>query len=122
MRLTVFSRTPVLLVLVAFMLMMIDGYDMFIVAFVAPLIAHDLHLGAGNLGAVFAAGLAGSALGGLALGPVADRVGRRPVLVSSLLAAGVATLLCSRANSFEAFAALRFLAGFALGGLLAAAV
>jgi AAHS family 4-hydroxybenzoate transporter-like MFS transporter len=36
--------------------------------------------------------------------------------------AGVATLLCSRASSFEAFAALRFLTGFALGGLLAAIV
>jgi MFS transporter, AAHS family, 4-hydroxybenzoate transporter len=122
MRLAALPRTSVLLVLVAFLLMMIDGYDMFIVSFVAPLIAHDLHLGAGNLGAVFAAGLAGSALGGLSLGPVADRVGRRPVLVSSLLAAGIATLLCSGADSFETFAGLRFLSGFALGGLLAAAV
>jgi AAHS family 4-hydroxybenzoate transporter-like MFS transporter len=122
MRLANLSRSPILLVIVAFLLMMIDGYDMFIVSFVAPLIARDLHLGAGNLGAVFAAGLAGSALGGLALGPVADRFGRQPVLVSSLIAAGIATLLCSRANSFEAFAALRFLTGFALGGLLAATV
>jgi AAHS family 4-hydroxybenzoate transporter-like MFS transporter len=116
------SRTPALLVLVAFFLMMIDGYDMFIVSFVAPLIVGDLHLAASNIGAVFAAGLAGSALGGLALGPVADRVGRQPVVVASLIAAGIATLLCSRANSFHAFAALRFLTGFALGGLLAAAV
>jgi AAHS family 4-hydroxybenzoate transporter-like MFS transporter len=122
MRLAALSRTPFFLVLVAFMLVMIDGYDMFIVSFVAPLIAHDLHLAAGDLGAVFAAGLAGSALGGLVLGPCADRYGRQRVLIASLAAAGIATLLCSRANSFEAFASLRFLTGFALGGILAAVV
>jgi len=122
MRVAAFSRTPTLLVLVAFILVMIDGYDMFIVSFVAPLVAHDLHLAPDNLGAVFAAGLAGSMLGGLTLGAVADRVGRRPVLIGALLFAGIMTVLCSQAASFRAFAALRFLTGFGLGGLLAAVV
>jgi AAHS family 4-hydroxybenzoate transporter-like MFS transporter len=111
-----------LLVLVAFILVMIDGYDMFIVSFVAPLVAHDLHLAPDNLGAVFAAGLAGSMLGGLTLGAVADRVGRRPVLIGALLFAGIMTVLCSQAASFGSFALLRFLTGFGLGGLLAAVV
>jgi len=122
MRVAVFSRTPTLLVLVAFILVMIDGYDMFIVSFVAPLVAHDLHLAPDNLGAVFAAGLAGSMLGGLTLGALADRVGRRPVLIGALVFAGIMTVLCSQAASFGAFAALRFLTGFGLGGLLAAVV
>jgi AAHS family 4-hydroxybenzoate transporter-like MFS transporter len=104
------------------MLMMIDGYDMLIVAFVAPLIAHDLHLAAGHLGAVFASGLAGSALGGLVLGPIADRLGRQPVLIVSLIVAGVATLFCSQASSFYSFVSLRLLTGFALGGLLTTAI
>jgi AAHS family 4-hydroxybenzoate transporter-like MFS transporter len=122
MRFAAFSRAPQLLVCAAFILVMIDGYDMFIVSFVAPLIARDLHLAAQNLGAVFAAGLAGSVAGGLTLGAVADRVGRRPVLIAALAFAGMVTLLCSRANSFGAFAALRFLTGFALGGVLATVV
>jgi MFS transporter, AAHS family, 4-hydroxybenzoate transporter len=107
---------------VSFVLVMIDGYDLFIVSFVAPLIAKDLHLDFASLGTVFAAGLAGSMVGGLLLGHVADRVGRRPTLLVSLAAAGVATLLCSQAHSLGAFAALRFLTGLALGGLLAAIV
>ena len=122
MRLAAFSRAPQLLVCAAFILVMIDGYDMFIVSFVAPLIARDLHLAAQNLGAVFAAGLAGSVAGGLTLGAAADRVGRQPILIGSFACAGMVTLLCSRANSFGAFAALRFLTGFALGGVLAAVV
>ena len=107
---------------VSFALVMIDGYDLFIVSFIAPLIATDLHLNFASIGKVFAAGLAGSMVGGLVLGHIADRVGRRPTVLVSLATAGVATLLCSQASSFEAFAALRFLTGLALGGLLAAIV
>ena len=107
---------------VAFALVMIDGYDLFIVSFIAPLIAKDLHLNFVNIGTVFAAGLAGSMVGGLVLGHIADRAGRRPTLLVALAAAAVATLLCSQAQSFGAFAALRFLTGLALGGVLAAIV
>jgi AAHS family 4-hydroxybenzoate transporter-like MFS transporter len=120
--LTGYSRAATVVVAIAFALMMVDGYDMFIMSFVAPLVAQDLHLPASRLGELFAAGLFGSVLGGLALGPVADRFGRQPIVLVSLAAAGVSTFLCSRAQSFEFFAALRFITGFALGGLLAAAV
>ena len=116
------SRRSLALLGVAFALVMIDGYDLFIVSFVAPLIAKDLHLNFVNIGTVFAAGLAGSMVGGLLLGHIADRAGRRPALLVSLATAGVATLLCSQAHSFGAFASLRFLTGFALGGLLASIV
>ena len=116
------SRRSLALLGVAFVLVMIDGYDLFIVSFVAPLIAKDLHLDFVSIGTVFAAGLAGSMVGGLLLGQVADRAGRRPALLVSLATAGVATMLCSQAHSFGAFAALRFLTGLALGGLLASIV
>jgi MFS transporter, AAHS family, 4-hydroxybenzoate transporter len=116
------SRSSLPLLSVAFALVMIDGYDLFIVSFVAPLIAKDLHLSFVSIGTVFAAGLAGSMVGGLLLGQIADRAGRRPALLVSLGTAGVATLLCSQAHSFGAFAALRFVTGLALGGLLAAIV
>jgi MFS transporter, AAHS family, 4-hydroxybenzoate transporter len=116
------SSRPLALLGVSFALVMIDGYDLFMVSFVAPLIAKDLHLSFASIGTVFAAGLAGSMVGGLLFGLIADRAGRRPTLLASLGMAGIATLLCSQASSFEAFAALRFLTGFALGGLLAAIV
>jgi MFS transporter, AAHS family, 4-hydroxybenzoate transporter len=116
------ARRPWVLLGVSFALVMIDGYDLFIVSFVAPLIAKDLHLSFSSIGAVFAAGLAGSMVGGLILGHIADRAGRRPTVLVSLATAGVATLLCSQASSLGAFAALRLLTGLALGGLLAAIV
>src|SRR5271170_6567417 len=97
------SRRPLALLGVSFALVMIDGYDLFIVSFVAPLIAKDLHLDFVSIGTVFAAGLAGSMVGGLLLGHIADRVGRRPTLLVSLATAGVATVLCSQAHSLGAF-------------------
>jgi AAHS family 4-hydroxybenzoate transporter-like MFS transporter len=116
------TQRPWALLAISFALVMMDGYDLFIVSFVAPLIAKDLHLNFSNLGNVFAAGLAGSMVGGMLFGPVADRAGRRPVLLVSLTVVGLATLLCSQSQSFGAFAALRFVAGAGLGGLLAAIV
>ena|SRR5579863_2367249 len=116
------SRRPWALLGVSFVLVMIDGYDLFIVSFVAPLIARDLHLNFSSIGTVFAAGLTGSMVGGLILGHIADRAGRRPAVLVSLATAGVTTLLCSQASSLGAFAALRLLTGLALGGLLAAIV
>lgn len=115
-------RAPVTLVIVAFVLVMIDGYDMFIVSFLAPLIAVDLNLAPVAIGQVFAAGLAGSMIGGVVLGPVADRIGRRPTLIASLALAAAATVLCATATSFASFAMLRFVAGFGLGGVLAAVI
>jgi MFS transporter, AAHS family, 4-hydroxybenzoate transporter len=101
---------------------MVDGYDLFMASFVAPLIAQDLRLSFVNIGTVLAAGLAGSMVGGLMLGPAADCFGRRPILLVSLTMAGVGTILCSQSHSFSALTVLRFLTGFALGGLLATVI
>jgi len=106
----------------AFALMMVDGYDMFNISFLMPLIARELSLSHVGVGQIFAAGLAGSMLGGMILGPLADRVGRRPVLTLSLVVAGVATILCSTVTSFEMLVTYRIIAGFALGGLLASVI
>ncbi len=113
---------PRLLLIVAFILVVIDGYDIFIISFLVPLIAKELALSHNEIGQVFAAGLAGSMFGGMVLGPIADRLGRRPVLTLSLAVAGAATILCSTSNSFAALATYRFVAGFALGGVLAAVI
>ena len=115
-------RTPIALVVVAFVLVMIDGYDMFIVSFLAPQISAALDLTPVSMGQVFAAGLAGSMMGGLVLGAVADRAGRRTTLIASLAVAATATVLCAFATTFASFAALRFAAGLGLGGVLAAII
>lgn len=63
----------------------LDGIDLFAITFAAPVIAEQMQLGAGAIGAVLAAALAGMAFGSLFLSPLADIYGRRNLLVLSLL-------------------------------------
>lgn len=106
----------------AFFIAMIDGYDTLMIAFIAPLLAQGWGLSHPQIGAVFAAGYSGAVFGGLAMGPLGDRLGRKVVLVGSLLIASVATLLCALADSFSMLLLLRFIAGLGLGGAIPAII
>ena len=60
---------------------MIDGFDTLMLSFVAPLLAKSLQIDHASLGRVFGAGFVGTVLGSLIIGPLADRFGRRKMLV-----------------------------------------
>ncbi|MGY1733487.1 MFS transporter [Geodermatophilus sp. SYSU D01045] len=65
---------------------------------------------------------AGLALGLLVLGPLSDRIGRRPVLLVALAAASGLAVLTAVAPAWEVLLVLRGLQGFALAGLPAVGV
>jgi len=109
-------------VILSFLIVMVDGYDTLMVSFVAPLLAHDLQLDPTNIGQLFAAGYFGAIIGALSMGPLSDRVGRKPMLVGALLLATALTFACSFAHTFAQLATLRFLAGIGLGGALPAVI
>ncbi len=89
-------------------------------AVVAPNLAADLHLDAGQLGLVTAAYLIAFALFQLPLGILLDRFGPRRVQATLLLVAALGSLLFSLANSALALAAARALIGLGFaGGLMA---
>src|SRR6201984_405004 len=58
-----------------------DGFDVQAIGFVAPALTQDWHIDPAALGPVFGAGLLGMLLGSMVLSILADRAGRRPVLV-----------------------------------------
>ena len=99
-----------------------DGFDTQAIGYVAPDLAREWGLGRGVLGPVFSAGLFGLMLGALGFSPLADRVGRRRVIVASTVAFGVLTLLTVFAEGVWSLAALRFLTGLGLGGAMPNAV
>jgi DHA1 family bicyclomycin/chloramphenicol resistance-like MFS transporter len=84
-----------------------------------PDIGASLGAGAGNARQyVITAYLLGTGFGSLLHGPLADRYGRRPVVLGALAAYVVFALGCALATAFPAFLALRLaqgLAGAALG-------
>src|SRR5258708_31603188 len=106
------------IVAICFVTAMIDGFDTLILAFIAPLIAKSFGLSPVEIGKLFAINFIGAVIGGLGLGPLADRFGRRVMLLVSLAIIAAFTLLCSLAGSLQVLMVLRFVAGVALGGVI----
>jgi len=107
-------RIVVLCTLVA----LLDGLDLQSIGLAAPGIAADLHIPQPWLSAVFSAALAGLALGAFGFGILADRVGRKAVLIGATACFGVFTICTALAPSFNVLLGFRFLAGLGLGGAM----
>ena len=98
--------------------MFVDGFDTQAIGYVAPALSVSLGLRPGALGLVFAAGGLGAILGGLVLAQYADRVGRKPIIIGSMLFFAVCTLLISLANTVPQLMWMRFAIGLGLGGVV----
>ncbi len=98
------------------LLCMVDGFDVQAIAFAAPAIARDWGIDPKSFGPVFGAGLFGLTIGALVAGTVADRIGRRPALILSVIVFGIFSLLTPVAADATQLALLRFATGLGLGG------
>ncbi len=94
------------------------GLDTSSINVAAPLIARGLGLSQAHLGPIFSAALFGSMVGALSFGSLADRIGRKRVLVLATLTFGLFTFATAIAGSFRALLLARFLAGIGLGGAI----
>jgi AAHS family 4-hydroxybenzoate transporter-like MFS transporter len=95
--------------------MILEGYNTYAVSYVGPQLALAWHIAPSALAVVFTAGIIGSAIGYVAIGPVADRIGRRVPVIAGVVGFGVATLVSATAGSANAFIFYRVIAGLALG-------
>jgi AAHS family 4-hydroxybenzoate transporter-like MFS transporter len=98
--------------------LIVDGFDIPALAFLAPSLMKDWNVTRADLAPVLAAGLIGMSIGSLTLGRLGDRYGRRLLLVACLLVAAGATLGCATAASPVELGLWRFAAGLGLGGSL----
>ena len=72
---------------------LLDGYDAQMLAMAIPLMAKEFGVAPTAFAPAASASLAGMAIGALFLSPLADRFGRRPLLIASLALFGAPTLL-----------------------------
>ena len=100
---------------------MFDGYETFATVLVASALVNDL-VGAGTaaarplyVGGVLAITLVAWAVGGLASGALADRFGRRRVLMASIVWYAIFAGLTALSPSFPVYLVLRFLTGIGMG-------
>jgi benzoate transport len=108
-----------LVVAICFILNMLDGMDVLILSYIAPALSADWQISPESLGVVFSAGLAGMAAGGLLIAPLADRFGRRVLILLSLIMMAAAMFGSSIATSVAELIASRFVVGIGIGTVLA---
>lgn len=120
---THFPRASVMAVLVCWLLVVFDGYDLIVYGTVqGPLIENtDWGLTRATAGTVGSLAFAGMMIGAIFAGRMADSFGRRRTILGCAILFSVFTVLCAFAPNAAVFGGLRFLAGIGLGGLVPSA-
>jgi MFS transporter, AAHS family, 4-hydroxybenzoate transporter len=98
--------------------LIMDGFDVQAMGFVAPAVLADWGVPQPMLGPVFSAANFGVLIGALVFSMVADKVGRRPVLVWSTLFFSVMTVATAFAQNIEQLLWLRLISGIGLGCII----
>jgi benzoate transport len=114
-----FSAKQLGLLSLCFVVTMIDGFDILIIAFAAPAIIADLALEPSGMGIVFSAGVLGMTVGAMFMSSLADIYGRKAVISGCLILSGIATLCVFYSYTVTQLVILRFVTGLGLGTLLA---
>lgn len=107
-----------LLVGLCILLNIVDGYDVQVMSFTAASVSKEWALSGSILGILISLGLVGMAFGSLFIAPIADKVGRRTIILSCLLLSGITMLFSSHVMNSYQLGILRFITGIGIGGLL----
>ena len=113
------SALQVTVVAITLALTALDGFDVLSISVASPGIAAEWHIDRAVLGVVLSAELGGMAAGSLLLGVVADRMGRRPIVLVCLALMSVGMLMAAFARGSIDLSIWRTLTGFGIGGILA---
>ena len=113
-----FGNFQILTIILCFMVVVMDGFDVQVIGFVAPAILQDWKVDKSTLGAVFVAGLVGLLIGSFALSILADKFGRRPMLIASTLLFSICMLVTASVTNMTELIAIRFLTGIGLGSIM----
>lgn len=95
----------------------VDGFDLQIISYILPEISDAWGVSTRMQGVILSSGLAGLMAGYLLLPLLAARLGLRRVVIGSLAAMSVTSLLSAMSPGVTIFVILRFLTGLTLGGV-----
>jgi AAHS family 4-hydroxybenzoate transporter-like MFS transporter len=105
-----------------FLIVLLDGFDTAAIGYIAPSLIGEWGVSKPALAPVLSAALFGLAAGAIFSGPLADRLGRKTVLVGSVAVFAVACLGSGFSPDIWTLAVLRFVTGLGLGAAMPNAV
>jgi len=113
------SRLQIAVVAITVGLNALDGFDVLSISFASPGIAAEWGVERAALGVVLSMELFGMAVGSVLLGGLADRIGRRRMMLGCLVTMMFGMALASRASGIGDLSVWRVLTGLGIGGMLA---
>jgi len=108
-------------VLLCALVTLVEGIDLNLIPLLAPAIAEDWSLPSAAFGAIFSSGPIGLILGGLGIGWLADRIGRRNALIAATAMMTLPTLATAFVTTVPQLLVCRILTGIGFGGVVPAA-
>ena len=112
------SRRSTLTIALCFIVALIEGFDLQAAGTAAAGLRQSFALDPKMMGWVFSAGIIGLLPGAFFGGWVADRIGRKKILVSAVLLFGLFSLCTAYVESYSSLLLVRFMTGLGLGAAL----
>jgi AAHS family 4-hydroxybenzoate transporter-like MFS transporter len=112
------ARYGMVVTLLASLAYLVDGMALQVVSLSIPAMMRDWHVQRGAFSNVIALGYLGVSIGTIGVGFLADRLGRRTMLLASILVFGLATAAISQVGDIPSLLVLRFIDGLGLGGAI----
>jgi AAHS family 4-hydroxybenzoate transporter-like MFS transporter len=112
------GRLQKIVLLLGFCVIALEGFDMAVMGFIVPVLKQQWHIGNHALGPVLSSAQFGLIVGAIVAGPLADRFGRKTVLIGSVAWFGAATLLTATADALLPLILVRFLTGVGVGSVV----
>ncbi|SFG88327.1 MFS transporter, AAHS family, 3-hydroxyphenylpropionic acid transporter [Pseudomonas sp. NFACC45] len=112
------SRRTTLTIALCFIVALIEGFDLQAAGTAAAGLRQTFALDPKMMGWVFSAGIIGLLPGAFFGGWIADRIGRKKILIAAVLLFGVFSLSTAYIGSFSGLLWVRFMTGLGLGAAL----
>ncbi|WP_400162411.1 MFS transporter [Brevibacillus sp. TJ4] len=113
-----FNAFHLAIIVWSFIIIMFDGYDIVIYGSVVPVLMEEWSLSSVVTGAIGSYATLGTAIGALAFGYLADKIGRRKVIVLCVVLFSIFVPLAGLMVDPVLFAICRVIAGLGLGGVM----
>lgn len=98
-------------------LIILDGFDIAVMAFVATSMSAEWGVGPGTLGVLLSASLFGMAAGALLFSPFGDRYGRRPLTTLSMVIVSIGMIMAVFSPGVGTLIVARVITGIGIGAM-----